>query len=314
MDPLIESRLRVVFAGTPEFAVPALNALVRRADVDIAAVYTQPDRPAGRGRRASATPIKNLAREHRLPIEQPETFSERDVIDRFRALAPDLLVVAAYGLILPGEVITVPRLGAINVHASLLPRWRGAAPIQRAILAGDTETGISIMRVVEALDAGPVWLAKRCPILPSDTAGSLHDRLATLGAECLTAAIDLLLADKVVEQPQQASLATYAAKIGPDDRKLNWDESAIVIERRVRALNPTPGATTEIAGLNLKIWGCETLDRPSDAQPGTVVGHGDAGIDIAAGEGVVRVTELQPAGKRRMGASAFVNGYGYALR
>jgi methionyl-tRNA formyltransferase len=314
MDPFIEPRLQVVFAGTPDFAVPALNALVRRADVDIVAVYTQPDRPAGRGRRVTASPIKNLAREHRLPIEQPERFSGPGVIDRFRALAPDLLVVAAYGLILPGEVIAVPRLGAINVHASLLPRWRGAAPIQRAILAGDTETGISIMRIVEALDAGPVWLIKRCAILPADTGGSLHDRLATLGAECLTEAIDLLLADKVVEHPQRESLATYAAKIGRDDRVLNWHESAAVIARRVRALNPTPGATTEIAGLNLKIWRCEVLDVASGARTGTVVGDSAAGIDIAAGEGVLRITELQPAGKRRMSASAFINGYGNALR
>ena len=310
----VESRLRVVFAGTPDFAVPALRALKNHSAVDVAAVYTQPDRPAGRGRHPQASAVKRFAKDWLFAVEQPERFGVAAVTDRLRALAPDLLVVAAYGLILPKDVISIPRYGSINVHASILPRWRGAAPIQRAIMAGDTTTGITIMRVIEALDAGPIWLQKQCEILPTDTAGDLDDRLALIGEQCLSQAIDLLLSGKVVEQPQIESGTTYATKIMPHDRKLNWRESASLIARRVRALNPMAVATAEIAALPIKIWAAEALEMQSDHPPGTVLAGKDTGIDIATGDGVLRITQLQPPGKRRMSAGDFMNGYGSALR
>ena len=308
----MNARVRTIFAGTPDFAVPALAALIARAELEIVAVYTQPDRPAGRGRQLQASPVKRLALEAGLVVEQPERVTTPDAQATYATYRPALLVVAAYGLLLPDAFIDPP-VTAINVHASLLPRWRGAAPIQRAIMAGDTETGISIMRVVKKLDAGPVWLTRDCPIGPTTTGGELHDRLATLGAEALDAALELYLADHVQEVPQDEAAVTYAAKLGPGDRDIDWSRGSTAIDCQVRALAPLPAATTRFGTLDVKILAGRAASGPANGEPGTVLGHDDDGIRIATGDGVYVVTELTPAGKQRMSARAFRNGYGQYL-
>ena len=301
-----------MFAGTPDFAVPSLRAVLGRPELHTVAVYTQPDRPAGRGRRLSASPIKQVAQAAGIPVEQPEHVTTPEAQERFAELAPQLLVVAAYGLILPGSFIDPP-VTAINVHASLLPRWRGAAPIQRALMAGDVETGICIMRVVQRLDAGPVWLRHSCTIGSEDTGGSLHDRLAHLGATTLDAALDQFLDGAVTEIAQDRALVTYAAKLTAADRDIDWTQPALAIARQVRALNPSPAAVTRLAGHEVKILAGHAASAPTDAVPGTVMAHGSDGIIVATGAGSYAVTELQPAGKQRMAAHAFSNGYGQHL-
>jgi methionyl-tRNA formyltransferase len=307
-----KSRLRTIFAGTPAFAVPSLRALLARPELDVVAVYTQPDRPAGRGRHLHMSPIKTLAVSAGLVIEQPESVTSDDAIATYLAYCPQLLVVAAYGLMLPSAFIDPP-LTAINVHASLLPRWRGAAPIQRALLAGDERTGISIMRIVKKLDAGPVWLTRDCPIETNSTTGTLHDRLAELGAQALQAALDLYADGRVIETPQHDTLVTYAAKIGPGDRTIDWTCAAIDIDRQVRALHPSPAATTRFKQLEAKILAGHACLASHDAAPGTVLGYDDHGIVIATGVGRYTITELQPAGKQAMTAQSFRHGYGSYL-
>lgn len=307
------SRLRTIFAGTPAFALPSLETLLADPRIDLIAVYTQPDRPAGRGRRLAMSPIKARARAADIPVHQPASLRDAEAAARFAALAPTLLVVAAYGLILPAAVLAAARY-SINVHASLLPRWRGAAPIQHAILAGDVESGISIMRVVERLDAGPVWLRLACPIAPDDTGGSLHDKLAGLGGTALRAALDQLCAGTVHEQPQEEDLATYAPKITAADRALDWRAPATALARRVRALAPVPGAHGRVGALEVKILAATALATdPGAAPPGSILARAATGIDIATGAGVLRLTALQPPGKQRLSAAAFLNGYGAQL-
>lgn len=307
------SRLRTIFAGTPAFALPSLEALLEDPRIDLIAVYTQPDRPAGRGRRVAMSPVKTRALAAAVPVQQPASLRDAEAVAQFVALAPALLVVAAYGLILPPTVLAAAT-NSINVHASLLPRWRGAAPIQHAILAGDVESGISIMRVVERLDAGPVWLRLACPIAADDTGGSLHDKLARLGGIALRAAIDQLCAGIVNEEPQEESLATYAHKITAADRALDWRAPASDLARRVRALAPLPGAHGRIGALEVKILAATALATdPGAVPPGSIVARAAAGIDIATGAGVLRLTELQPPGKQRLSAAAFLNGYGAQL-
>ena len=293
------ARPRAVFAGTPEFAVPSLECLARHDGVDVVAVYTQPDRRAGRGRKAQASPVKRVAESLSIPVMQPQTLKDPAAQAEFVALDADLLVVAAYGLILPDAVLAAPRL-AVNVHASLLPRWRGAAPIQRAIMAGDAETGISMMRVVAALDAGPVLSQRRCAITPTETGGTLHDKLATLGATCLR---------RLHQTPQDDSLVCYAEKITAADRVLNWRESAPALARRVRALNPVPAATMSLNETPIKVWEAVALDEHVAASPGRIIAFSDDGIDIATADGILRVTRLQPPGKRPLSAAEFVNGF-----
>jgi len=307
------ARIRTVFAGTPAFALPSLDVLLDDPRIELVAVYTQPDRPAGRGRRLSESPIKARAVAAGVPVRQPSSLRDPEAQRHFAALAPRLLVVAAYGLILPAAVLAVPT-HSINVHASLLPRWRGAAPIQHAILAGDAQTGISIMRIVERLDAGPVWLRRACPIADDDTGGSLHDRLAVLGGLALRAAIDALEAGAVAEESQDEALVTYAHKITAADRVLDWSAPAAALARRVRALAPSPGAHGRLGGMDVKILAAVACpaDGPG-AAPGAVLARAASGIDIATGGGVLRVTELQPPGKQRMSAAAFLNGYGAQL-
>lgn len=276
------------------------------------AIYTQPDRPAGRGRHLHCSPVKTVALAAGLPIEQPESVISDDAIATYLAYRPQLLVVAAYGLMLPSAFIDPP-LTAINVHASLLPRWRGAAPIQRALLAGDERTGISIMRVVKKLDAGPVWLIRDCPIATTSTTGTLHDRLADLGALALHAALDGYANGSVIETPQNETLVTYAAKIGADDRAIDWTQAATDIDRQVRALQPNPGATTRFKQLEVKIQAGHASLASHGATPGTVLGYDDHGVVIATGVGRYTITRLQPAGKQAMTAQSFRHGYGSYL-
>jgi methionyl-tRNA formyltransferase len=305
-------RLRAIFAGTPEFAVPSLRALLQRQELEVVAVYTQPDRPAGRGQHVQASPVKTLAQSVGLTLEQPQSVTSDDAIAKYLAYRPQLLVVAAYGLMLPAAFIDPP-IVAINVHASLLPRWRGAAPIQRTLMAGDDHTGITIMRVVKKLDAGPMWLTRECPIDSHSTAGTLHDKLADLGAEALMAALDLFAAGAVVETPQDDETVTYAAKLGPNDRHIDWTRAAVEIDRQVRALRPGPAATTRFKQLEVKVLAGHASTAAHDASPGEVIGHDDKGIVIATGSGRYTVVELQPAGKQRMTAQSFRHGYGQYL-
>ncbi len=303
--------LRLIFAGTPDFAASALRTLLDAGDPahEVIAVYTQPDRPAGRGRRLAASPVKQLAEKHRIPVYQPENFKHDKDIETLRKLGADLMIVAAYGLLLPPAVLEAPKQGCINIHASLLPRWRGAAPIQRAILAGDRETGITIMQMNEGLDTGDMLLRRPCPISADDTGGSLHNKLAVLGGEALLEALAGLRAGRLRAEPQDDSQSSYAAKLSKQEARLDWREDARALARRVRAFNPWPVAQTRAGDTVLRIHAAEALDDSAGAEPGTVVAAGKAGIDVATGEGLLRLRQLQPPGKKAMDAAAFLNGY-----
>jgi methionyl-tRNA formyltransferase len=295
--------VKLVFAGTPEFAAPALRTL-HEAGHRVALVLTQPDRPAGRGLKPLPSPVKRLAQELGLALRQPPTLKDESVLAMLRDVASDAMVVAAYGLILPPAVLETPSRGCLNIHASLLPRWRGAAPIQRALLAGDAQTGISIMQMDAGLDTGPVLLQEPIPIGPEDTAQTLHDRLATLGARLIVRALEAPGAPV----PQDDSNATYAPKIGKDEARLDWDETAVSIDRKVRAFNPVPGAWTTYRGAPLKIWRVSSGGRVN-ATPGTVCSTDGGTLTVAAGGGTsVKVLELQRAGAKRLTAAAFLAG------
>jgi len=296
---------RIAFAGTPQFAVPTLEALVASgADVDL--VLTQPDRPAGRGRRVAASPVKLAAAARGLRILQPQTLRRGSALQDL-GRPPDLLVVVAYGLLLPPEVLAWPRLGCVNLHASLLPRWRGAAPIQHALLAREATTGVSLMRIELGLDTGAVYLTRSTPIGARETAGELHDRLATLSAEVLADALPGLLAGELSATPQQESLATHAPKIAKADAVLDWRRGALELDARVRAFDPWPVAETHLDdGTRLRVWRAEPLDAETAARPGTVVQAGAGGIDVATGAGVLRLTQVQPPSGRVMAASAYL--------
>lgn len=303
--------LKLVFAGTPDFAVPGLRACLD-AGCDVVAVYTQPDRPAGRGRQLGPSPVKQAALSLSIPVEQPESLKSPDAQQRLREYAPDLMVVIAYGLILPRKVLAIPRLGCWNVHASLLPRWRGAAPIQRAILAGDTETGVGLMRMEAGLDTGPVLLERRTPIAADETGGSLHDRLAMLGSEVLREGLARAMrGDPLRELPQADSGATYAHKLDKTEARLDFTRSAIELERKVRAFNPWPVAECTLAGERVRVWQARERDRGPGTgdrrQPGGVVAASKSGIDIACGEGILRITQLQRAGGRAISAADYLN-------
>ncbi len=298
--------LRVVFAGTPDFSVPPLQALLE-AGHNIVGVYTQPDRPAGRGMKLRPSPVKAKALEHELPVFQPQTFRDAEAQAQLAGLHPDVMVVVAYGLILPQAVLDIPTHGCLNIHASLLPRWRGAAPIQRAIEAGDAETGVTIMQMDAGLDTGPMLLKKRTPILEEDTAQTLHDRLGQLGADAIVEALDKL--GQLVPQPQDESQATYATKLRKEEGAIDWQQPAAVIKRKIHAFNPWPTAYTTWQGKPLKLLTATALPEQSAAAPGTVTAVHRDGIDIATGEGTLRVHTLQPAGKRPMAAADFANGH-----
>jgi methionyl-tRNA formyltransferase len=300
----LRAKASIAFAGTPEFAVPSLRAIVETGAA-VPLVLTQPDRPAGRGRRVAPSPVKQVALDLELPLAQPATLRDPKRLPPLPS-RPDLLVVAAYGLLLPRWLLDWPRLGCINVHASLLPRWRGAAPIQRAVLAGDAETGISVMQMDAGLDTGPVHLTRAISIGPRETAGELHDRLAALGAEALLAALPAVLDGTSVPSPQQAGLATTAPKIDKAEALLDWRQPALALERRVRAFNPWPVAETRLSdGRRLRVFEAEAR-AGAPAPPGTVVTAGRAGIDVATGDGVLRLARIQPPSGRAMDAEAYL--------
>jgi methionyl-tRNA formyltransferase len=299
--------LRLVFAGTPEFSVPCLEAC-RASGAEVVAVYTQPDRPAGRGRKLTPSPVKQAALAAGIAVEQPESLKSAETQQALAAYRPDLLVVVAYGLILPRKVLAIPRLGCWNVHASLLPRWRGAAPIQRAILAGDSESGVDLMQMEAGLDTGPVLLQRRTPIAREDTGGSLHDRLSRLGAEVLAEGLRrTLTGEALTATPQPAEGVTYAHKLDKAEARLDFSRPARELERQVRAFDPWPVAEGEIAGEPLRIWAAQAIELDHHATPGSVLAAGRGGIDLACGHGALRVTALQRAGGKRIGAVDYLN-------
>ncbi len=297
--------MRIVFAGTPDFSAPVLQALLD-SEHAVVGVYTQPDRPAGRGRKLTAGPVKQLALHNGVPVFQPVSLRDPQVLEQLAALNPDLIVVVAFGLLLPKAVLDLPRLGCVNLHASLLPRWRGAAPIQRAILAGDRETGICLMQMEAGLDTGPVLAEVRTEIQPGETAGSLHDRLSRLAAELLAMNLHGLVERTLSAQPQDDSRATYAAKLEKSEAILDWTRTAVQLERQVRAFNPWPVAQTHYNGDVLRVWDAEAIEG-KDAIPGTIIATGKTGIDVACGSGRLRLLELQLPGGKRMKACEFIN-------
>lgn len=300
--------MRLGFAGTPEFAVPALEALARSRHT-VVVVFTQPDRPAGRGRQLAASAVKVAARRLQIPVEQPATLKSAETLERFLASELDVLVVAAYGLLLPPQVLDAPRLGCINIHASLLPRWRGAAPIQRAILAGDTHTGVSMMRMEAGLDTGPVYLRRPIPIADLDTAGTLERRLAQLGAECVVETLDALARGEAHPEPQDAGAVTHARKIEKPEATIDWSRRAIEIERAVRAFNPRPVAETRWRGEQLRVWSARAVARDIAVRPGTVIRADAAGFLVACGEGALALDVVQLPGKRAAPFREFLNAH-----
>lgn len=294
--------MNIIFAGTPDFAVPALAALIA-AGHTITLVLTQPDRPAGRGMKLKASPVKELALAHNLPVFQPETLKTAEVQARIATANADVMIVAAYGLIIPQVVLDMPKAGCLNIHASLLPRWRGAAPIQRAILAGDSETGVTIMQVVLALDAGAMLKKGVVPITEQDTAQSLHDALAELGGKLMVDALAQL--DTLTAEPQDERLVTYAEKLQKSEAPVQWQCSANELSRQVRAFNPFPVATATIQGEIWKIWFAHTAQ--GQGAPGEIISLAD-GIVVACGDAALRITELQKPGGKRLGWKEFLAG------
>jgi methionyl-tRNA formyltransferase len=300
--------MKIVFAGTPEFSLPALHVLLKGVH-EVLAVYTRPDRPGGRGQRIAESPVKQLARRHAIPVCQPATLRDSGTQTALAALRADLMVVVAYGLILPPGVLDMPRLGCINVHASLLPRWRGAAPIQRAILAGDRETGVCLMQMEPGLDTGPVLASASCTVEPDDTGGRLHDRLAIMGAQLLGENLDRLARGELVPRRQDDSQACYADKLEKSEALIDWTMSAERIARQVRAFNPWPVAETRYSGRQLRIWEARPVTREATLSPGTVLDSGKAGIDVACGIGVLRLLTVQLPGARTVSAIDFINAH-----
>lgn len=297
--------MKIVFAGTPDFAATHLRALLDDARHQVIAVYTQPDRPAGRGKKLTASPVKQLAEERCIEVYQPQSLKQPEQLAILEQLRADLMVVVAYGLILPQTVLDTPRLGCINVHGSILPQWRGAAPIQRAVEAGDTETGVTIMQMDAGLDTGPMLSITRCPIGNTDTSGSIYNRLAELGGPALVQAIDKLDNGTAVALAQNNSLSSYAEKIDKAEAEINWADSARMIDRRIRAFNPFPCTYSKIDGQRVKIWascleGLEGEETTQGKLPGEILRADADGLLISCGQGCLLVSEIQLAGKSRM--------------
>ncbi|MDG1813772.1 MAG: methionyl-tRNA formyltransferase [Porticoccaceae bacterium] len=292
--------MKIIFAGTPDFAATHLQALIRQHD--IVAVYTQPDRPAGRGKKLTASPVKLLAAQNNLDIYQPQSLKDAEQQAILARLKADIMVVVAYGLILPQVILDTPRLGCINVHGSILPRWRGAAPIQRAVEAGDNETGITIMQMDAGLDTGAMLTITRCTVDANETSGSLYNKLAALGGPALLGTLDKIEAGTAVATAQDNDQSTYAKKIDKIEALINWSESAAIIDRRIRAFNPFPAAYTEIGGQRVKIWGAQVASE-QQASPGQILAADNNGLLVACGQGCLLLTEIQLAGKSRMPVS-----------
>lgn len=297
-------KLRIIFAGTPDFAARHLAALLA-SHHQVVAVYTQPDRPAGRGKKLTASPVKQLAEQHQLPIQQPASLKSPEAQAVLRQYQADVMVVVAYGLILPQAVLDTPRLGCLNVHGSLLPRWRGAAPIQRAIWAGDSETGVTIMQMDKGLDTGAMLHKAALPITADDTSASLYNKLAELGPEALLYTLDRLT--QLTAQPQDDSLANYAQKLSKEEARIDWQLGATQLERCVRAFNPWPVSFFEHQQQAIKVWAASCLPATSQARPGTIIASSKAGIDVATGDGVLRISQLQLPGKKAMAAADVLN-------
>lgn len=303
--------LKIIFAGTTAFAVPALNALVA-SEHTVIAVYTPPDRPAGRGLKLTPSPVKLAAIQHQIPVYQPPTLRDPETQQTLKHLNADIIVVAAYGLLIPKYVLETPRYGCINIHPSLLPRWRGAAPIPRAIEAGDTETGVTMMQLDERLDTGDIWLQIPYPISPTETAESLYETLAPISAELLLKTLARIEIGGYSPVPQDATQTTYAAKIEKSEAQLDWQQSAILLERKVRAFNPWPVAYTVWNDKILRIWKATSLptaDLPL-LKPGTVIASHATGIDVVTGDGVLRLLKIQLPGGKPLPISEFVRGHG----
>ncbi|RYY02860.1 MAG: methionyl-tRNA formyltransferase [Gammaproteobacteria bacterium] len=304
--------LKIIFAGTPEFAAEHLKALIRSRH-KVIAVYSQPDRPAGRGKKLTASPVKEVALANDIPVHQPLNFKSDEAKAELAALNADLMVVVAYGLILPKAVLDTPRLGCINVHASILPRWRGAAPIQRAIEAGDTETGVTIMQMDVGLDTGDMLIKAFCPILATDTGGSLHDRLLTIGTPALLEALDQIQADQINPIKQDDSLSNYALKLSKEEAALNWQLSALDLERKVRAFNPFPVAHTKPAGANddarIRVWAAKATDATTNSQLGSITQITGDGLWVACAQGQLILEQLQLPGKKAMNVGEILRGH-----
>lgn len=300
------NKLKLIFAGTPDFAARHLAALLS-SDHEVVAVYTQPDKPAGRGQKLTASPVKELALTHNLPVYQPASLRNEEAQAELAALGADLMVVVAYGLILPKVVLDTPRLGCINVHGSLLPRWRGAAPIQRAIWAGDSETGVTIMQMDVGLDTGAMIRKVSCPIAADETSTSLYDKLAGLGPQALVDTLNAMAAGDTAAEQQDDSLANYAQKLSKEEARIDWSMEAVAIERCIRAFNPWPISWFEVAGQTIKVWQAEVVDSNHGQPAGTLLKADKQGIDIATGKGVLRLLTLQPPGKKAMSVSDLLN-------
>ncbi len=298
--------LRVIFAGTPDFAAGHLRALLDDGRHEVVAVYCQPDRPAGRGKKLLAGPVKQLALENGIPVHQPLNFRAAQDLNTLRSIDADIMVVVAYGLLLPQAVLDIPRLGCINVHGSLLPRWRGAAPIQRALEAGDTETGITIMQMDAGLDTGPMLLCRSIAIAAAETGGSLHDRLLDCGCDALTEALDHLAAGTLTATPQPEAGSCYASKITKEEMRINWQQPAPELARKIRAFNPFPVCYSELADARVKIWNAIPVSG-SAAAAGTIVAATDSAIDVACGEDLLRITKLQLAGGKALPVKDVLN-------
>lgn len=300
------NKLKLIFAGTPDFAARHLAALLS-SDHEVVAVYTQPDKPAGRGQKLTASPVKELALAHDLPIYQPASLRNEEAQAELAALGADLMVVVAYGLILPKAVLDTPRLGCLNVHGSLLPRWRGAAPIQRAIWAGDAETGVTIMQMDVGLDTGAMIRKVSCPIASDETSASLYDKLAELGPQALVDTLDAMAAGDTAAEVQDDALANYAQKLSKEEARIDWSMEAIAIERCIRAFNPWPISWFEVAEQTIKVWQAEVIDSDHGQPAGTLLKADKQGIDVATGKGVLRLLTLQPPGKKAMSVPDLLN-------